>query len=164
MGDRNENEIVTKKRALEKAMKYCAYQERSHLEVRQKILSWGVPEEDADEVISELVLENFLNESRFAEAYTRGKLRLKRWGKQKIKQGLLAKDVSEYCMKDALESIDQEEYFSIFSAELEKKVASVQQPFSFEGKGKIAAYLIRRGWEPQMVWSELKQIEKDNDK
>lgn len=162
MGD--QKEIITIKKALEKAMKYCAYQERSHFDVRQKLRSWGLDQGEADEVLSELVLENFLSESRFAEAYVRGKLRIKKWGKVKIRQGLEAKYVSEYCIKDALEKINEEEYYAIFYNELEKRIDSSPEPFSYKNKGKIAAYFIRRGWEANLVWTELKEIEKNYDK
>ena len=101
---------MTKSEALQKLKKYCAYQERSHSEVRTKLLSLGVYGDTLEEVILELVQEDYLNEERFARAYARGKHRIKKWGRNKITQGLKMKRVSDYCIKQAMTEIDQELY------------------------------------------------------
>ena len=87
--------VLDKKAALAKAEHYCAYQERSQYEIRNKLYEWGLWTTDVDEIISELILTNFLNEERFAKAYVSGKFNINKWGKIKIKQGLKLKKVPE---------------------------------------------------------------------
>ncbi len=94
--------ITDEKIALAKAEHYCAYQERSQQEVRDKLYEWGLYSNVVERVITELIAGNFLNEERFANAYTRGKFNQKGWGKNKIKQGLKFKRVSDPLIKKAL--------------------------------------------------------------
>ncbi|MGY0037761.1 regulatory protein RecX [Pedobacter sp. NJ-S-72] len=98
---------LDKRSALVKAESYCAYQERAQQEVRNKLYDWGLRHDDVEEVITELILNNFLNEERFANAYVSGKFNIKKWGKIKIKQGLKLKKIPEKMITKALtRSID----------------------------------------------------------
>ena len=90
---------------LEKARKYCTYQERSQQEVRDKLYEWGLHRNEVELGIATLVSENYLNEQRFAIAYAGGKFRMKGWGRIKIKLALKQKKVSDYCIRKALDEI-----------------------------------------------------------
>ena len=103
---------LTKEQALQKLKHYCAYQERCHSEVKEKLFNLGVWKKEHDEIISTLIEENYLNEERFAIAYAGGKWRVKHWGRVKIKYELKQKQVSEYCIKKALMAIDNDEYLN----------------------------------------------------
>jgi regulatory protein len=103
--------ITDEKVALQKAGHYCAYQERSQQEVRNKLYEWGLWTSAVEIIISELIAGNFLNEERFAKAYTKGKFNQKGWGRIKIKQGLKFKQVPDVLIKKALTGIDKSEYF-----------------------------------------------------
>ena len=94
------------KTALQKAEAYCAYQERSQYEVRGKLISLGIYHQELEQIILNLLETNFLNEERFANAYARGKMRMKSWGKNKIKQGLKFKQVSPPLIKKALQNLN----------------------------------------------------------
>src|SRR5690606_17889250 len=96
---------LTRKQAIEKMEHYCAYQERSQQEVRDKLYSLGLRSADIEEIIADLIQNNFLNEERFAAAYAQGKFRMKSWGKLKIKQGLKLKRVSDKLIVKALNQI-----------------------------------------------------------
>src|ERR1700712_929985 len=100
--------ITDEKMALAKAEHYCAYQERSQQEVRDKLYEWGLYPDAVENVIVHLIEGNFLNEERFANAYTRGKFNQKGWGRIKIKQGLKFKKVSDVLIKKALLTINGE--------------------------------------------------------
>src|SRR3982751_1045947 len=101
---------LTKEQALQKLKQYCAYQERSHAEVKQKLWDLGVKRAEHDEIISSLIEEDYLNEERFAKAFAGGKFRMKDWGRKKIYYALKEKRVSEYSIKQAMKEIDDEEY------------------------------------------------------
>ena len=133
--------IYDKKSAKVKIEQYCAYQERSQQEVRDKLYDMGLHQKEVEELISELVVDNFLNEERFAISYARGKFRIKHWGKNKIKQNLKLKKVSEYCIKKALKEIDPDEYYEILKTELQKKSDKLKDKDPFIRKNKIAQYL-----------------------
>src|SRR5487761_1922976 len=104
------NSQLTPMQAATRIRHYCAYQERCHAEVKDKLYSFGLHKNEVEPILSELVSENFLNEERFAIQYAGGKFRIKHWGKIKIKQGLQQKQVSAYCIKKALKEIDEDDY------------------------------------------------------
>ena len=101
---------------------WCAYQERSQHETRQKLYEYGLFSEDVEGIIADLIGENFLNEERFSIAYASGKFRIKHWGRIKIKNELRKHRISEYCLNKALKSIDVEEYDKIIKKVIEKKI------------------------------------------
>lgn len=149
------NGQVTKAMALPKMQRYCAYQERCHSEVRQKLLTLGMRGDDLEEVIYELIQDNFLNEERFARTYAGGKFRIKQWGKTKIRQALEQKHVSAYSIERAMEEIEEADYVATLQAVMEKKWAHIRDNDLFIKKGKVAKYLISRGFEAERVWALL---------
>ena len=146
------------KEVLEKARKYCAYQERSQQEVRDKLYDWGLHRNEVEQCIAMLVSENYLNEQRFAIAYAGGKFRMKQWGRIKIKQGLKQKKVSDYCIRKALEEIGSRDYRQTLAKVLSRKSREVREKNILKRKYKVAQYAISRGFEPEMVWEELAAI------
>ncbi len=141
--------------------KYCAYQDRCHSEVRHKLISLGIYGDDLEEIIFDLIQENFLNEERFARSYARGKFRIKQWGRNKIIRELNARQVSEYCIRMALEEIDEEEYLQTLKKLAQKKWKEYRGMKNFERKGRLARYLSSRGFENELIWAELKSGDYD---
>jgi len=144
--------------ALEKLRKYCAYQDRCHQEVRSKLLSLKVYGDELEEIISELIKDNFLNEERFAKSYARGKFRMKKWGRMKIKQQLKLRHVSSYCIKKAMEEIEEDEYLSTLLEILEKQIQKHNKHSLFIAKDKAIKYAFSRGYESPLIFSTLKEI------
>ena len=142
---------LTKEQALQKLKHYCAYQERCHSEVKEKLYNLGVWKKDHDEIIATLIEENYLNEERFAIAYAGGKWRIKQWGRVKIKYELKQKQVSDYCIKKALKQIDEEEYVKTLTKLAKEKYAALKNEQYLVRKKKTMDYLIGRGFEGEMV-------------
>ena len=101
---------ISQQEALISLQKYCAYQERCHREVRTKLLSLGIYGEHLEEIIGNLIEEDYLNELRFAKTYARGKFRMKAWGRIKIIQSLKQKGITDYCIKEAMKEINIDDY------------------------------------------------------
>lgn len=151
--------ILTEKDiALQKMMHYCAYQERCHKEVRSKLLDLKIYGEDLENIMAELINENFLNEERFARSYARGKFRIKKWGKIRIRQELKKRSISDYCIKKAMEEIDEEGYIEGLYELIEKKIPTEKETNKFKLKGKLAKYAISKGFESPLVWQALKDF------
>jgi len=145
----------TPHQALVKAQKYCAYQERCHSEVRNKLYEWGLYQSVVEETIGSLIQDDFLNEERFAEAYTRGKFRIKKWGRIKILAELNKRKISEYCKKKGLNQIDEGEYLVALAEVLERREHQEKETNPFRRKQKLAKYLNSRGFESDLVWELL---------
>ena len=142
-----------------KAIKYCTYQERSQQEVRDKLYEWGLHRNEVEQTIAVLVTENYLNEQRFAIAYAGGKFRVKGWGRIKIKLALKQKKVSDYCIRKALEEISSRDYRNTLSKIISAKSKEVKEKNPLKKKYKVAQYAISRGFEPEMVWEEVRGLE-----
>ena len=146
---------LTSEQALIKIQKYCAYQERCHKEVTDKLYGFGLWKNQVENIIIKLLEENFLNEERFAEAYVSGKFRFKHWGKIKIKLRLKEKQVSDYCIKKGLNQIEDEEYASTIKRLIEKKEVDYSKKYKgYELKAKLINYLLQKGFE----YDEIKSV------
>src|SRR5699024_3142646 len=142
---------------------YCAYQERCHKEVEQKLHQLKVWGEDADEIISNLIQENFLNEERYAQAFARGKFRMKKWGKNKIRYALKRNQISDYCIKKAMKEIDEDDYLKTLTSLAQKKYDSLKKDSFFRRKQKTRAHLIRKGYEYPLITEALENIIQTNN-
>ena len=147
---------LDKRSALLKAEHYCAYQERSQQEIRDKLYEWGLHKNDVEELISELIGTNFLNEERFAHAYVSGKFNIKKWGKIKIKQGLKLKRVPDKMIVKALNTIDYDDYLAAILAAAEKKAPTIHEKDAFKKRFKLTSYLMGKGFENDLILSVLK--------
>lgn len=143
------------KAAFEKAAQYCTKQERCHQEVRNKLYDWGSYADDVEQIISELITNNFLNEERYAHAFATGKFRQKRWGKRKIYHGLRAKKVAEVLIKEALAAIPEEEYLETIRQVATKRSRQERSLTTFIAKQRIINYVVQRGFEPDLVRAVL---------
>lgn len=142
---------LTKEQALQKLKHYCAYQERCHSEVKDKLYQLGVWKKDHDEIIAALIEENYLNEERFAVAFAGGKFRIKQWGRVRIKYELKQKQVSEYSIKKAMKQIDEEEYLSLLNKLAKEKYAALKNEQYLIRKKKTLDYLAAKGFEADLV-------------
>lgn len=154
-----QKKYLTNEEALQKLRQYCAYQERSHYDVVQKLWELGVRKAAHDEIVSALIQDDYLNEERFALQYAGGKFRMKDWGRKKIYYGLKEKQVSAYCIGKALKSIPEEDYQKTLQQLAEKKYASLKGEQYLVRKKKTTDYLLQKGYEPELVSGSLKQIE-----
>ena len=142
---------LTREQALQKLKHYCAYQERSHSEVREKLYTLGVWKKDHDELIATLIEENYLNEERFAIAFAGGKFRIKQWGRVRIRYELKQKQVSEYCIKKALNQFSEEEYFATLEKLAKKKLVALKGEHYLVKKKKLVDYLVAKGFEIDLI-------------
>jgi len=140
------------KEAKVKTASYCAYQERTQQEVRDKLYNIGLHRQEVEEVLSELITENFVNEERFAKTYASGKFIHNKWGRLKIRQGLQQKRISDYCQKIALQEIDTDAYLAQIAQLVDKKIRSTKDTNQWVIKNKAAAYVIGKGYESDLVW------------
>lgn len=139
---------------LEKAEKYCAYQERCLFDVKTKLESWSVNEEVAKKVMRELIKNNFVNEERYASAFAIGKLRQNKWGKNKIIYALRQKQVPDIYIQIAVDSLDEEEYLSVLKAIISSKRTTEAQ--TYKDQAKLVAYAQQKGFQPILAWKVVK--------
>ena len=133
---------------LAKAQHYCAYQERCHQEVKNKLYELGCNTDTVNEVMVRLIETNFLNEERFAKAFAGGKFRTKKWGRLKIKRELAAIKISYYCIKAAMKEIDEKDYWECLVQLIEKKSPAKSD---WKEQQKTTTWLMSRGFELDLI-------------
>ena len=139
---------------------FCAYQDRCHEEVRSRLKELGVWGDDLEEIIAELISENFLDEERFAKSYSRGKFRIKNWGKIRIVSELKKRKISDYCIKQGLLEIDADEYLETIE-KLQKKYAATHPELNaFELQTKTIHYIYSKGFEMDKILEIVKKNKK----
>jgi regulatory protein len=145
--------------ALQKIKHYCSYQERCHAEVRNKLYAFGLHKNEVEQLLVQLIEENFLNEERFSIAYAGGKFRMKQWGKEKIKYALQQKHVSDYCIRKALASINNTDYRKTFILVANTKLKALQNEKNiFIKKQKMKTFLQQKGFEIKAINEYLKEV------
>ncbi|MCC9168015.1 regulatory protein RecX [Pontibacter harenae] len=159
MDQQKKKKYYTPKEALIKAAAYCAYQDRTQQEVRDKLYSYGLESDDVEELIVRLSQEKMIDEERYAQSYVRGKYGLKKWGRRKIVQGLKSKGISDYCIKQGLKEIDLEVYEQNLLYLLEKKNTTEKEKNPFLRRQKLSYYLLSKGYENDLVQDALKSLE-----
>ena len=154
------NTTCTPKEALQKLEHFCAYQERCHAEVVSKLYSLKMTSDESDNIIVQLIEGNFLNETRFACSFARGKHRIKQWGKIRIVNELKAKHISSTNITMALKEIDPEEYETTFNQLAERCWNSIQEKNTLKKRKKFCDYMLRRGYESNFVYEKVTFLEK----
>ncbi len=144
---------------LQKAAGFCAYQERTQKEVRERLAEWGIWGDEAEEMIVWLIENNYLNEERFAKAFAGGKFRMNNWGKIRIKQEMKFKGLTDNCIKIGLNEISNDDYLASIRNIIQKKgdKSDIENPFL--RKHKLARYIIGKGFEQDLVWQLLEEMD-----
>ncbi len=145
---------------LQKLEYYCSYQERCHLEVQEKLYGFDISTYDKQAVLVHLIEHNFLNEERFASLFSISKFHQKKWGKIRIKNELKARKISDYLISKALKEIPYNEYEPTFETLSEKHWESISEKNILKKRKKFCDYLLRKGWESELVYSKIKELEK----
>ena len=152
-------EKLTLNEAQQKLEYYCSYQERCHQEVMQKSFDLGMKSDEVDVIIVHLIQNNFLNEERFALSFARGKHRIKLWGKNRIVMELKQRQISAPNIKSALTEISEEEYQDTFDKLAERHWEAIMETNVQKKKKKFCDYLLRKGWESNLVYEKLRELE-----
>jgi regulatory protein len=137
---------------------YCAYQERSHQEVKNKLYGMELSTDDVEAMISHLITDGYLNEERFAKAFAGGKFRLKNWGRIKITGALESKGLTRNCIRIGLQEIDEADYRKTIESLLLRRADQEEEKNIYVRREKVATYVIQKGFEPELVWELVRSL------
>ena len=149
---------LTSDQVLDKMAKYCAYQERCVKEVRDKLKTFDIAEEDKTKILDYLLDNRFVNDERYANAFVRGKVNQSGWGLNKIRFHLMQKGIDKELIEEALGQTDEEVYRQRLIEILKTKAKTIKAASDFEKKRKLAAYAMQKGFEGSLVWETLKDL------
>ena len=149
---------LTPDQVLDKMAKYCAYQERCVKDVKDKLKTFDIPQEERDKIMAYLLDNRFVNDERFSKSFVRGKVNQSGWGLNKIRFHLIQKGIAKELIDEALEQTDEELYRQRLTDILTTKAKTVKAASEFEKKRKLAAYAMQKGFEGNLVWEVLKDL------
>ncbi len=149
---------LDEKEILAKILKYCAYRERTWQEVNQKFYEYNTPDDVKERITAFLKEENYVNNERYTQSYVRGKVNIKKWGKQKIKSELRNKNIKGEEVESALNDIDEVAYKNTLMDLLIKKNKSVKDEIKNDRKNKLIRYALSKGYEMSLIIECLKEI------
>jgi len=153
----NKNDLTIKE--IEgKLQYYCSYQDRCHKEVIQKLRTFRIDSHQSQEIISSLIKENYLNETRFSKSFVRGKFNIKNWGKVRIINELKQRNISPYNITNGLKEIEEGDYLNKLEEIFNKKLSSLENLSTTLKKKKMISYLLYRGWESNLIYSKTNEI------
>jgi len=144
--------------ATKKLENYCAYQDRCHKEVTTKLKQMGMIPMAIDQIVTQLIQENYLNEERFAKSFARGKFNIKKWGKKRIVAELKQRDITKYNINTALKEIDEADYLETLDVLARKRLRQLTEQNKLKRRKKLADYLLYRGWESHLVYEKMKVL------
>ena len=152
------NKPLTPDQVLDKMAKYCAYQERCVKDVKDKLKTFDIPEEEKTKILDYLLDNRFVNDERYAKAFVRGKVNQNGWGVNKIRFHLMQKGIEKELIDEALGQTDEEVYRQRLIDILKTKSKTIKAESDFEKKRKLAAYAMQKGFEGSMVWEVLRDL------
>ena len=150
---------LTPDQVLDKMAKYCAYQERCVKEVRDKLKTFDIAEEEKTKILDYLLDNHFVNDERYAKAFVRGKVNQSGWGVNKIRFHLIQKGIDKDIIDEALGQTDEEVYRQRLIEILKTKAKTIKAASDFEKKRKLAAYAMQKGFEGSLVWEVVKEFD-----
>ncbi|MFT6749401.1 MAG: regulatory protein [Flavobacterium sp.] len=151
---------LTNKEILKKMEHFCAYQERCHEEVNSKLYDFVLSEQEKNEIIYELIQNNYINEERFASLFTLSKFHQKKWGKIRITNELKFRKISAYLIKKSIVEIPEGEYYDTFETLSERIWNSITEKNRIKKRKKFCDNLLRKGWESDWVYKKAVELEK----
>lgn len=141
-----QKKLYTLTQALEYAKDYCAKEEHCQSDVKKKLRSYGVSDEETDICLAELISEGFINEQRYADLFAVSKFHQNKWGRNKIAMHLKAKEISRPCIRKALDKIDMAEYFDVINRLFEKRMPNGKSEANPLERKKTISFLLGRGF------------------
>ncbi len=147
----------SKEEAIINIQKYCALQERCHQEVRYKLIEYSIYGDTLEEILADLISNNFLDEERFARTFARGKFRMKQWGRIKIKQELKFRQVSPYSIQEAMKEINDHEYFQTLEQLIIKKERTTTFKNQYDRMKKLTDFALSKGYEYEYIAEIVKK-------
>jgi len=139
---------------LDKARKYCSYQERCLADVKTKLNEWKAAGKTVEKIIQTLEKEDYINEERYAIAFALGKLRNNKWGRNKIFYAMTQKQIPEIYIQMGLNEIDDEEYLHILKSVIKSK--KVDEKNEFKRNNKLVKYAVQKGFQADLAWKVIR--------
>lgn len=155
---RHERKSKTAAQALQALMRLCSRAEKSSGDALRLMHTWDVPESERQSVLDKLIELRFIDDARYAEAYTREKSQLAGWGAKKIALHLRQKGIDKEIITHTLSALDGDAQLEQLTAKLERKMRTTKAVNSYELRGKLLRYGLGLGYDYEMTREAIDKI------
>lgn len=142
---------LSEPQALNRIATYCSRAERCEYDVRKKLVSWELSEEEIKRIIDRLKKERFLDNSRFSRSFINDKLRFNKWGKTKIVYELRKRGIPESIYSPILDELSGDEFEKQLIHILSVKAKSVKGKNEYDKKTKLIRFALGRGFSMDLA-------------
>jgi len=142
---------------IEKIQSYCLYQDRCVKEVKNKLYSFKVSSQLVENIVEYLIDNDYLNEERYTKMFIQGKLRIKKWGRIKLKYELRSKGIDIKTINEHINQINEEDYINYFNEFSTSKIKFLKGTKD-QKKRSFINYFTYRGWENNLIYQKLRDI------
>ena len=142
---------------IEKIQSYCLYQDRCIKEVKNKLYSFKVSSQLVENIVENLIDNDYLNEERYTKMFIQGKLRIKKWGRIKLKYELRLKGIDIKIINEHINQINEEDYIKYFNEFSTNRIKFLKGSTD-QKKRSFINYFTYRGWENDLIYQKLKDI------
>ena len=156
-----ERKTKTAQQALQSLMRLCARSEKSTGDALRLMRTWGVPEAEQRGVLNKLLADRYIDNRRYAEAYTREKSQLAGWGERKIAMQLRLKGVERETISAVLaELMNDDDKLERLREKLQRKLRSTKAANDYELRGKLLRYALGLGYDYDMAAEVVDRVAK----
>ena len=144
--------------SLDRAMHLCSRQEKCSSDILAKLKEWGADETTAQKVLQVLTEKKFVDDLRYAKAYTRQQHTFRKWGRIKIRTVLKQKNIPADFIDKALAELNEQDYRETLKAELLKKRRGIKAKNRYDLLARLQKFAYGRGYEPEMAREVAEEI------
>ena len=139
------------------ALNIIGFKDRTEKEIREKLTQKGYDENTIEDETEFLKSYGFINDSRYAERFTRDAVNLKKWGKARVKTELLRKGIDREIIGNTIEDIFSELDDDRLLSEMQKRFKS--SDFSnIKERTRIFNFYLRRGFSPDEIKGAMNRM------
>ena len=149
---------MTYSRYLDRAMHLCSRQEKCSSDILGKLKEWGAGETTAQKVLQVLTEKKFVDDLRYAKAYTRQQHTFRKWGRIKIRSVLKQKNIPAGFIDEALAELNEQEYRETLKTELLKKRRGIKAKNRYDLLARLQKFAYGRGYEPELAKEVAEEI------
>ncbi len=155
----------TSAQALASLMRLASKAEKSSGDARRLMRGWGIAADESERILAQLIESKFIDDQRFASAYTREKLNTSGWGVHKIRAALAAKGVARETIESTIaEHLDHDAQGRRLEKLLARKRDRIKAASSWELRSKLTRYALSQGYDYETVASAVEKTTSDNNR
>ena len=150
---------LSESEAFNKLSALCATAEYCRADIMKKMSNWELPYGCEGNIISRLIKERYIDESRYAKAFTRDKFRYNGWGMMRIERELRIKGIDNALIEEAKSEIDETENDEMLRRLIEGKRRTVKGKSEYEIKAKLMRYAVSKGFTMESIYRIIGDLE-----